>query len=201
MTLWHRAPRAVYRVYGEEEYLAEQHDGVEEPPPGGADRQTGRPVIVSSAPRGSHAARLLGLGLLAGVTLGAVGLVVSNLSHRAPAPLGPVVHPHEKARLPGHGSPARPVPMAVSANAEATARDPTGATLAHPPQSGWVSRAAGPRPSVATSHPRAPKYVGSYPRSMSLRSATASRQWLSPGHVLGRTQSAAAPDGEFGFER
>jgi hypothetical protein len=201
MTFWHRAPREVYRVYGEDEYLAEEHDGVELPPGGERDGQMDRPVTVSSGPSGSHAARLLGLGLLAGVTLGAVGLVVSNLSHRALAPPRHVVHSGNKARLPGNGSPARRVPTAVSAGAESTVGSPTGATLAYPPQSRSVSRVTGGRPSAATSPRIAPKYIGSYPGSMSFRSATASRQWLSPGDVLGGTRSATSPDGEFGFER
>jgi hypothetical protein len=184
-------------VYGEEEYLAEEHDGVGAQSPGG-EPEADRPAIVSSGPRGSHTARLLGLGLLAGVTVGAVGLVLSSLSHRA-APPGSVVHP--KARVPSHGSPARPVSMAVHADAGSTAGDPTGATLTYPPQSRSVSRARRPRPSVTTSPPIAPKYIGRYPRSMSFGSARASRQWLSPGYVLGGSSSATSPDGEFGFER
>jgi len=199
MTFLHRAPREVYRVYGEEEYLAGEHDGVGEQSPGSEpDRQTDQPVI-SSGPRGSHAARLLGLGLLAGVTLGAVGLVLSSLSHRAPVTPESVVHP--KARVPGHRSPARSAPMAASVDAGSAVGDPTGVTLAYPPKNRSVSRATEPRPSVATSRPITLKYIVSYPRSISFRSARASRQWLSPRYVLGGIPSATAPDGEFGFER
>jgi hypothetical protein len=70
MTLWHRAPREVYRVYAEDEYLA-QSDAH-------ADEQTWTP------PSHSRSGRLVGLGLLVGVTVGAFALVALNASQRAP---------------------------------------------------------------------------------------------------------------------
>ena len=54
------------------------------PSPGAYDR---RPEIGSS-PTGSRTTRLVGVGLLLGVTVGAVGLVLSHLTHEASSPRG-----------------------------------------------------------------------------------------------------------------
>jgi hypothetical protein len=77
MSLWHRAPREVYRVYGEDEYL------VGDPVPGAEDAPAEKVTLDESF---SHSRRLLGLGLLAVVTVGALALVVLNASHRSEEP-------------------------------------------------------------------------------------------------------------------
>jgi len=112
MSFFHRAPRQVYRVYGEEEYLAEEHVASdagylhETEDPGSSkngpeihgpeiDRpEIDRPEIdrhdkdgpgmgVAAPPSESRTPRLVGVGLLLGVTVGAAGLVLSHLSHEA----------------------------------------------------------------------------------------------------------------------
>jgi hypothetical protein len=72
MTFWKRAPRSVYSVYGEEEYLSEEPD---------AGAQQASPAIVSEPRRASLSRGLLGFGLLLGVTLSAIALVALNYSH------------------------------------------------------------------------------------------------------------------------
>jgi hypothetical protein len=83
MTLWRRAPREVYRVYGEDEYLDDEGSTGEgsqaNPIPG---RWEGQPGVISPASHGSHTAQLLGLGLLVGVVIGVLALVVVNASHK-----------------------------------------------------------------------------------------------------------------------
>lgn len=83
---WRRAPRAVYRVYGEDEYLDAGEVGVEEdtnPTFGGEyasdDQHT---TTTHRRPLGSRSGRLVGIGLLVGVTVCALGLVVANVLHR-----------------------------------------------------------------------------------------------------------------------
>jgi hypothetical protein len=104
MSLWRRAPREVYRVYGEDQYLeaetapegetAPQEDAMTVEP----DRRTGASWAAfaadvpptspgtagSSSARqsGSHAGRLIGVGLLVGVGLATLALVFLNLSRR-----------------------------------------------------------------------------------------------------------------------
>ncbi len=91
MSLWRRAPRQVYRVYAEDEYLAEEHGAAESErlreaeQPGSRER---RPEIGLSPPTGSRTARLVGVGLLLGATVGAAGLVLSHLTHEASPPRG-----------------------------------------------------------------------------------------------------------------
>jgi hypothetical protein len=73
VTLWKRAPRSVYSVYGEQEYLS-----------GGdldAGEQESSPAIAYEPSSASRSTRLLGLGLLVGVILSAIALVALNASH------------------------------------------------------------------------------------------------------------------------
>jgi hypothetical protein len=112
MSLWRRAPREVYRVYGEDQYLEgdtapegeaappEDTTAVEPDSRGVASRTAfaadvppappGAAGSPSARPGGSHAGRLVGVGLLMGVGLATLVLVFSNLSDRHGAPPDPV---------------------------------------------------------------------------------------------------------------
>src|SRR5258708_36868221 len=84
VTFWQRTPREVYSVYGEEEYLSENDAHAS----GQASQplaEEGSPVFAGAGSRHSRSGRLLGLGMLLGVTVGALGLVAVNAS-RPPAP-------------------------------------------------------------------------------------------------------------------
>jgi hypothetical protein len=109
MSLWRRAPREVYRVYGEDQYL----EGDTAPEGETAAREDARSVepdsrdaasfaaevppaspgtagSSSARPSGSHAGRLIGVGLLVGVGFATLVLVLLNISHRhgpTPEPL------------------------------------------------------------------------------------------------------------------
>jgi hypothetical protein len=74
MSLWSKAPRQVYMVHGEDDYVSE--DGV-------TPTERMAPALDPST-EGSRSGRVLGLALLVVVALGAVGLVLHSLSH-APA--------------------------------------------------------------------------------------------------------------------
>ncbi len=104
MSLWHRTPREVYRVYGEDQYLegetasegetALREDTTAVEPDSGAgtswgafaaDAPPASPDIAgspSARPSGLRAGRLIGVGLLVGVALATLGLVFLNMSHR-----------------------------------------------------------------------------------------------------------------------
>jgi hypothetical protein len=130
MTLWHRAPREVYRVYGEDEYLADEALSADEESfaPHVAEESCAPPTVeefhrtpthnhatyhysaVASPSHRSRSGRLVGLGLLAGVTVGALGLVALNAAHRSPA--------------------APPADAAQTAHAVAAAHTSTGAPVA-----------------------------------------------------------------------
>jgi hypothetical protein len=82
---WRRTPRAVYRVYGEDEYLDAGEVGVEEdtnPTFGGEYASDDQHTTTHRRPLGSRSGRLVGIGLLVGVTVCALGLVVANVLHR-----------------------------------------------------------------------------------------------------------------------
>jgi hypothetical protein len=127
MKLWHRAPRAVYRVYDEDDYLAgpDMHggkqDGVghESPDPAGgfghlhggrsnhSDEVPGKHVreprdVFTARPHRSRAGRVLALGLLCIAAATAAALVGLEISHRC-AP----------ARVPVRRTPARPLRSVV----------------------------------------------------------------------------------------
>jgi hypothetical protein len=97
MSLWERAPREVYRVYGEDQYVdgetasPEDQATVEFDPSAeasgsafGADGSSLPHSHGSASTRasGPHAGRLLGIGLLVGVSLATLALVVSNVLQR-----------------------------------------------------------------------------------------------------------------------
>jgi hypothetical protein len=113
MTLWRRAPREVYRVYGEDEYREDEYLGEYlgeelDPTSTHAHEEDHHAAIESRRP-GSHSGRLVGLGLLVGVTVGALGLVVLNASHRSPMSAGPEPVAHaSSAPISFARAPARP---------------------------------------------------------------------------------------------
>lgn len=141
MTLWRRAPREVYRVYGEDEYLDEDasSSGAEESstplvaeeswtppvaeeswthPSGERSHQAAvhghvgdRYAMVESPEDRSRAGRLVGLGLLVGVIVSAAALVALNAAHRPPA--------------------ASPATVAQVANADGASRASIGADVGH----------------------------------------------------------------------
>ena len=128
MKLWHRAPRAVYRVYDEDDYLAgpDLHGGEQDrvghesqDPAGGfghidagysnhsaavpdAHVREPRDVFTARSHRG-RSGRALALGLLCAVAASAAALVGLEISHRS-AP----------ARAPVRRPPARPLRSVVT---------------------------------------------------------------------------------------
>jgi hypothetical protein len=89
MSLWQRAPREVYRVYGEDQYLdgatAPREDAATAEPDGSTEAPwsafaaAAPPPLTHGGsparPRGLHAGRLVGFGLLVGVSLATLFLV------------------------------------------------------------------------------------------------------------------------------
>src|ERR1700722_3634327 len=109
MSFWHRAPREVYRVYGEDEYLAGDGSSAGGSVPADEDLPVEDEALGDAATAESYSSlssrrdatfsssldssrtrtrRLLGLGVLAVVTGGTLGLVVLNASHRPGATAG-----------------------------------------------------------------------------------------------------------------
>jgi hypothetical protein len=162
MTLWRRAPRAVYSVYGEDEYLSGGSvNAVEE----GAEEARPSAPVVAEVGRASWSARLIGLGLLAGITVGAIALVLAqashlHTSHSRVASTSRVRRVgsarsvgNDRSNASGNRLPAAPVPTAGVSSARMPKRvarlaDSPGrghvATLAEYPRnvaSGWAPRA------------------------------------------------------------
>jgi hypothetical protein len=113
MSLWNRAPREVYRVYGEDQYREGEtapegetvaQEAITPPAPDSRARASwatlatdvspaspGTSGSSSAPPRGLHTGRLIGAGLLMGVGFATLALVFLNMSHRhgaAPVPVG-----------------------------------------------------------------------------------------------------------------
>ncbi|MGC2373525.1 MAG: hypothetical protein WA484_06600, partial [Solirubrobacteraceae bacterium] len=88
MTLWQRAPRAVYSVCGEDECLSEDglHAAGEEHGARHLGEEPSTTRLAQAPSRSASPGRLIGLGLLVGVILSAAVLVVLNRAHR---PVGP----------------------------------------------------------------------------------------------------------------
>jgi hypothetical protein len=70
--LWRRTPRAVYEVYGEDEYLSDGSEPVAEQPV---------PLLPIDDRGTSWSARLIGIGLLMGVVVSAIALVLLSAPH------------------------------------------------------------------------------------------------------------------------
>lgn len=136
MSLWQRAPREVYRVYGEDQYLEgeerategetvprEDAATVEPDSRAGTSGATFAAEVSPAAARtdgssstrsgGQHASRLIGVGVLAGVSLATLALVFLNASH----PRGVATEPFAQgARMAGRQRIAR---ASGAANAQA----------------------------------------------------------------------------------
>jgi hypothetical protein len=107
MSIWHRTPREVYRVYGEDQYLeadiAAREEAATSEPDSAAEASSSafatdaaspsprtaasRSALPSGPHAGGlldtrpHAGRLVGVGLLMGVSLATLALVFLNASH------------------------------------------------------------------------------------------------------------------------
>jgi hypothetical protein len=192
MTLWHRAPREVYRVYGQDEYLAEDDLQVEAPsaPPSGEEAH------------GSRSGRLVGLGVLVGVTVGALGLVALNATHRSPAAPRVVVAQTTHPGAAAHASVDAPIShrsvVGMSNGPAARRRAPARAR----------TRAPG-HPSAGSAHPSAGSAGGNTtvaPTSAESVSKAASAESAQPpqsttSEPMGSGAQAPPIGGEFEFER
>lgn len=221
MSLWGRAPREVYRVYGDDQYLESASEGDGAPreratevepdasatgswtafadgvpaPSAGND---GSSPLRSSRPR---AGRLVGFGLLVGVSLATLAVLFLNLSHRqeaAPESLahGPRVQAGQRAdRVAGAGLGSAIAPSENTRPAQ-TQRFST------------PSAVAATRSSGATLEDRVPARVLSNPASRSQRAWMAPPRSTGnggpePGAVESPTAAPVEPPAqdEFGFER
>jgi hypothetical protein len=242
VTFWRRAPREVYRVYGEDEYLAEDRVNVEdeylaeeapaaeEAPSaceqhlddcvGGADRaMPSTPVAHATYAHTTHAApipdiggarrhrsqsaRLLGMGLLAGVGVGALLLVLSHVVHRS------VAVPRSSAslsdRAPERAQGARRASTALGSSAANTSIYGSSGGVARRPKPGRP-RVQGPARSRSLSRQR--WRAGRRPapgrsRQAEAGSLTAQSSWQP---ISARTpslpaQAVSATADEFEFER
>jgi hypothetical protein len=197
VTFWQRAPREVYRVYGEEEYLAEDNPEVHAE---GDMRTRGERYAERDAHSGTqtwpsplktqrpHSRRLIGLGLLASVTAGAFGLIVLNVSRR------PLVAPR---------------PDISQGAEERAARRRSAGALAEP-------KSAVPASATAVSNRRLPvarRNRAKARQSARLRSSTRGPVDLAPGPASAEIEQLRSPiyesdaaavlplDHEFDFER
>lgn len=202
MSLWRRAPRQVYRVYGEDEYLAEEHVAADAEFLRAEDSHSyeKRSELGGAAPpTASRTPRLVGIGLLLGVTVGAAGLVLSHLSHEASTPRvsssGPSV-PH-RASGANSGSVLQHTSGVASADSESATRSKTSrASVSRYRASGSVarSRMSG---SVAAAG-------DSYWSRQSTPARTAGPLWRSTKTASMPSDALvyfAASGGEFEFER
>jgi hypothetical protein len=195
MTLWHRAPREVYRVYGQDEYLAEDDLQVGEAfsaPPAGEEA------------RGSRSGRLVGLGVLVGVTVGALGLVVLNVWHQRSAAPRSVVAQSARARAAGHSSAASRVSTASRAStaSHVSVRVPTGAEPATHTSTRPASHVSASVRPPARPLVRSPSRGGTPTRPVS--NAVSVGPWrgrLSTSELPASDAGPPTIDGEFDFER
>lgn len=148
MTLWHRAPRAVYRVYDEDEYFAGTGEpSGDEPGPGSAQDAPasglGRidPALhgdlgaesamygtkghreFAALSRGHNAVRLLAIGLLVGVTVSAASLVALELLGHSHPGLAPITA-HLDTTHPDRPALVRTAPTATARTAGAAPAQP-----------------------------------------------------------------------------
>ncbi len=222
MTLWRRAPREVYRVYGEEEYLGGDALSADEASHHAPAHEHGnsRHAVVGSPSYRAQAGRLVGLGLLVGVIVSAAALVVLNATHRPPtAPPSTVAHvarPDGAARASSGaasdgGSPVSasksPMPR-VRARAREGAHSSTGHTSTDHPSGGRSStrqlhRSNGPTGEPSAEHAGEPALAGRSAESVSGAASAQSRRptQSTTSELTGSGGQAPPIDGEFGFER
>jgi hypothetical protein len=189
MTFWHRAPREVYRVYGQDEYLAEDDLQV-------AEASSASPSGEEA--HGSRSGRLVGLGVLVGVTVGALGLVMLNVSHQRSAAPRSVVAQSARARAAGR-------PSAVSRASTAShafVRVPTGAEPATHTSTRPASRVPASVRPPARPLVRSPSRGGTPTRPVSNAASVGPwRGQLSTSELPASDAGAPTIDGEFDFER
>ena len=166
MSLWSRAPRQVYEVYGEDDHFLDEGA----PPSECAVRE------LDASVEDSRQGRLLGLALLAAVTLGAAVLVLLHVSHTPPT-RQPVAERHAFS---GAERPALPdVPTTAPPQVHEPLHTDRHARASTPPP----ARPRRHRPRIAGGHAEPPKI-------------------LAPGHVGGQPSAAPArAANEFDFER
>jgi hypothetical protein len=219
MSLWRRAPREVYRVYGEDEYLAE---GAESP------QEADLPHLAEPPPsRKSSSGRLVGLGLLAGVTVGTIGIVAINASRRVHVASRPGVAQSVRVHTANDGSEGRRVSADEFASSGASSPDRPSAvapsnTKSRPHKTRTsaaqlAGSARAPMPSFGRNALHSRREVDSEPSSTSLRqwASGPSTARVSEAYVASRKSSACPPSTsesllasasklslqEFGFER
>jgi hypothetical protein len=132
VTLWQRTPREIYSVYGEDEYLSEDDARASEQAPKPLAGAESSPPPAREGSHHSRSGRLLGLGLLIGVTVGALGLVAVNASRPHVSPANGVVRgPASALTRPPATVYAKP---GVGARRQAFAIPGSGARATVPPQ-------------------------------------------------------------------
>ncbi len=217
MSLWRRAPRQVYCVYGEDEYLADEVRAQEAQPLGNEEEvgahetrpQRGPSLSAAGAEResrprprpersiGSRTPRLVGVGLLLGVTVGAIALVLSHMTHETPPARGDAAGLAATRHMPPASSGPLPRPAtAGSARSHPAASGSSGAPALTPASED--PRAAGATARLATGgrHAR-PAEAG--PTPIARMSDTQSGETTPPGEM--EVPEAAASGGEeFDFE-
>jgi hypothetical protein len=197
MTLWRRAQREVYQVYGEDEYLSE--DGL---PGSDAEPSPPLPAAEQRHEQGydSRSARLVGLGLLAGVTIGTLALVTLNMAHRSGAPSPGVAQDASGRGLAGKESGPAPVNDSVSVASATSEPLAPGAPGAASHARASVPMRMPMRPGVPPRRPRWPR-VGMAGESISSATSTEPEETrLSSLESLGPGALPPAGD-ELGFER
>ena len=204
MTLWRRAPRSVYQVYGEESYLSGEGVAAGVGEPAGADGLPGagrstdggheQMEALSHSPR---AIRLLMLGLLGVVAAIVATIVAAQVLHHSQAAPAPVVVHRDRTRSAWTATSQLPTPT-PPVRAGSRTRTATFAPV--------VSASAIPAPPAHIS--AAVSSGGSGRSDTSVVSPLASPMRSSPvvadaallpaGEPLSASESHA--DGEFGFE-
>jgi hypothetical protein len=206
MSPWRRAPRQVYRVYGEDEYLAEEHVAADAEFLRGAEDSRSyekRSELGTAAPpTASRTPRLVGIGLLLGATVGAAGLVFSHLSHEASPPRVGSSGPSVLRRTSGtsSGSVSQHTFGVASADSESTTRS-KGTSTSRASASGYRASdsVARRRLSGSVTAARDP-----YRSRQSIPARTAGPLWRSTKTTSVTSKalvSFAASGGEFEFER
>jgi hypothetical protein len=215
MTLWHRAPRQVYRVYEEDEYLGENASSATEDDwaPHVTEGSCASPMSEEPyrAPTHDHAAesyafverplrrpapgRLIGLGLLIGVIVSATALVALNEAHRSPAAPSATVAQAPRVDTVAHAPSGAPIAPVGRGSLVGVANLPALRTraIAHPRTRG-ATHFSTVHPLIA--HPSIGYRVTRHP---STTSESSSREDLS--EPVGTGGQAARTGVEFGFER
>ncbi len=203
MSLWRRAPRQVYCVYGQDEYVSDGHPAGETEPPHDEPESDflGRaPEVGVPAPGArSRGPRLIGVGLLLGAAIGAGGLVVSHLHGQSSPPGAGASAPSAAHPIPPASSGSeRRAPGASSARPDLQARsNERPASPAGTPESSLPGVADGPGGgSTATPSAQARQTVVARRAK-----ATADVRVDAPTESPSPTAASAPAGAEFEFER